>query len=127
MHQHCSERARAVSGVRPRPSTLIINRGQRPIMHSAPAHQIRNYFRPLATNFIINYTLKFHSAVSELCLDNRSLWSQSGLLPATAAAIKVFMLANVNVPDALMSRRLNKGKTKRFYVALISLALHATF
>lgn len=59
--------------------------------------QIRNYFRPLVANFIINYTLKFHSAVSgALCLDNRSLWSHGELLRGTARAIKVFVGIPVN-------------------------------
>lgn len=78
--------------------TLMINTDAvRDQLCTATTLQIRNYFRPLVANFIINYTLKFHSAVSgALCLDNRSLWSQGELLRGSARAIKVFVRLPTN-------------------------------
>lgn len=76
----------------------MINTGSvRDQLYAATTLQIRNYFRPLVANFIINYTLNFHSAVSgALCLDNQSLWSQCELLRASVQAIKVFVGQPVN-------------------------------
>lgn len=78
--------------------TLMINTDAvRDQLCAATTLQIRNYFRPLVANFIINYTLKFHSAVSgALCLDNRSLWSHGELLRGSVRAIKVFVRLPTN-------------------------------
>lgn len=72
---------------RPPPPVLMINgatvRGQ---LRGTATLQIRNYFRPLVANFIINYTLKFHNAVlGAVRLDNRSLWSLGELLRGSTA------------------------------------------